>query len=263
MISEMLGIHSDYVIIGLAVITFVLLLIGLIMLLSASTPSSLAENGDSYSIFRKQFWFAIGGAFLATVISFFNFEFLVKSKFIQKLLYVGSFLLTLSVLVLGVSSGGANRWIEIPGFGSFQPSEFVKIIFVFFVASMLYKGTDLKRVFLTSCFTLVRIPAWIIDGKGQYLCMAVMAMLCNLLLGMFAYRFGDALLYLMTQFCILIWCAPNVWCAAMIVGLASAMVYFLVLYGRAFIEKKGNRKSRFPFTLCLFLGSLTTFFLFL
>ena len=141
---------------------------------------------------------------------------------------------------------------------------------VFGITSMTDRQTGMFRagymmigVFLTSCFTLVRIPAWIIDGKGQYLCMAVMAMLCNLLLGMFAYRFGDALLYLMTQFCILIWCAPNVWCAAMVVGLASAMVYFLVLYGRAFIEKKGNRKSRFPFTLCLFLGSLTTFFLFL
>ena len=121
----------------LIVITFVLLLIGLIMLLSASTPSSLAETGDSYSIFRKQFWFAIGGAFIATIISFFNFEFLVKSRFIQKLLYVGSFLLTLSVLVLGVSSGGANRWIEIPGFGSFQPSELVKIAMLLFYGGYL------------------------------------------------------------------------------------------------------------------------------
>lgn len=121
----------------LIVITFILLLIGLIMLLSASTPSSLAETGDSYSIFRKQFWFAIGGAFIATIISFFNFEFLVKSRFIQKLLYVGSFLLTLSVLVLGVSSGGAYRWIEIPGFGSFQPSELVKISMLLFYGGYL------------------------------------------------------------------------------------------------------------------------------
>ena len=50
----------------LIVITLILLLFGLIMLLSASTPSSLAESGDSYSIFKKQAAFAIVGVVIAT-----------------------------------------------------------------------------------------------------------------------------------------------------------------------------------------------------
>ena len=151
-----------------------------------------------------------------------------------------------------------------------QLLSYVVFYIVFCITSSTDRQTGMFRagymmigVFITSCLTLIRIPTWIKEGKGQYLLLAVMVMLCNLFLGLFAYRFGDALLYLMTQFCILIRCSHEVWFAAMVVGLASSMMYFLVLYGRAFLERKGNGKCRFPFTLCLFLGSLTTFFLFL
>ena len=120
----------------LMVITLVLLLIGLVMLLSASTPSSLAETGDSYSIFRKQASFAIVGTVIALGISFFNYR-IIESKFIQRCLYVLCIVMTLSVLVLGVSSGGARRWITIPGLFTFQPSEIIKIAIILFYAGYL------------------------------------------------------------------------------------------------------------------------------
>lgn len=120
----------------LMVITLILLLIGLVMLLSASTPSSLAETGDSYSIFRKQASFAIVGVVVAVGISFFNYR-IIQSKFIQKCLYILCFVMTLSVLVFGASSGGATRWITIPGLFTFQPSEIVKIAIILFYAGYL------------------------------------------------------------------------------------------------------------------------------
>ena len=120
----------------LIVITLILLLFGLIMLLSASTPSSLAESGDSYSIFKKQAAFAIVGVVIATGVSFFNYR-IVESKFIQKMLYGLCFILTLSVLAMGASSGGATRWITIPGLFTFQPSEIVKIAIILFYAGYL------------------------------------------------------------------------------------------------------------------------------
>ena len=120
----------------LMVITLVLLLIGLVMLLSASTPSSLAETGDSYSIFRKQASFAVVGAVIGVGISFLNYR-IIESKFIQRCLYVLCIVMTLSVLVLGVSSGGARRWIAIPGLFTFQPSEIIKIAIILFYAGYL------------------------------------------------------------------------------------------------------------------------------
>lgn len=53
------------------------------------------------------------------------------------------------VLVLGITSYGANLSIEIAGF-TFQPSEFVKIIFVFFVAGILTKSTDFKNLVISA-----------------------------------------------------------------------------------------------------------------
>ena len=55
----------------------------------------------------------------------------------------------LSVLVVGVASRGAKLSLTF-GPVSIQPSEFVKILFVFFIASMLYKSTDLRQLAITS-----------------------------------------------------------------------------------------------------------------
>ena len=57
--------------------------------------------------------------------------------------------LLVAVLVVGTLSRGAKLYIKISGF-TFQPSEFVKILFVFFVAASLQKSTDFKNVLITT-----------------------------------------------------------------------------------------------------------------
>lgn len=64
--------------------------------------------------------------------------------------------LLLVVCVAGTSSFGAQLSINVGGF-SFQPSEFVKISFVFFVATMFYRSTDLKHVIVTTAVAAVHI----------------------------------------------------------------------------------------------------------
>ena len=54
-----------------------------------------------------------------------------------------------AVVVIGQVSGGAKLGFEIAGFG-IQPSEFVKILFVFFVASSLKKSTSFQNVVMTT-----------------------------------------------------------------------------------------------------------------
>lgn len=58
------------------------------------------------------------------------------------------------VAVAGASSYGAKLSISI-GPVSVQPSEFVKIIFVLFIASMLYRKNDLRQVGITSAVSAV------------------------------------------------------------------------------------------------------------
>lgn len=75
-----------------------------------------------------------------------------KLKFLDKLGYIyalsGIGLLGV-VLVFAKFSYGSKLSLSIGGF-TFQPSEFVKIIFVFAVASLLAKATDFKHVVITT-----------------------------------------------------------------------------------------------------------------
>lgn len=60
------------------------------------------------------------------------------------------------VLVMGNTEYGANLSINI-GKLSLQPSEFVKLSFIMFVASMLYKSTSLMRIIVTSFLAAVHV----------------------------------------------------------------------------------------------------------
>ena len=119
-----------------------LLVIGMIMLTRISFDKAF-----------RQFIFVAVGSVLMLIIPLF----LQKGSRFRKLsavyFVVGVALLAV-VVAIGATSYGAKLTISIFGL-SFQPSEFVKIIFVFFIASMLYKETGLKRVFLTSCLSAV------------------------------------------------------------------------------------------------------------
>lgn len=69
-----------------------------------------------------------------------------KMRFLNKLGWIYAilgFLLLATVFVLGVNKNGATNWISVGGI-VLQPSEFVKIIFIFFVASMLSKAKEFK-----------------------------------------------------------------------------------------------------------------------
>ena len=120
-------------------ITILLLLsLGLIMVLSASSPTSLAESGTSYTYFIKQAIFAIAGLFAMGIISKINYR---VYKSFYKFVYVLSIILLALVLVIGTSNNGAKRWIYIGG-QSFQPSEFVKLFMIIFYAGLLTKDRE-------------------------------------------------------------------------------------------------------------------------
>lgn len=121
----------------------ILLSMGLVMVLSASSPWALSHQGNSYYFAVRQLIFAIIGIVLMLIIS--KIDYNIYSKF-WKIAYWGSILLSLSVLVFGSSSKGAERWIEL-GFLRFQPSEIVKIALIIFYATWITKNRDTMKDF--------------------------------------------------------------------------------------------------------------------
>ena len=121
-------------------ITILLLLsIGLIMVLSASSPSALSESGNSYSYFFRQAIFAVAGLFMMWVISNIDYRFYQKY---YKLAYIVAFVLLLAVPFIGRTINGAKRWIYVTDTLSFQPSEIVKLLMILFYAGILVKNRD-------------------------------------------------------------------------------------------------------------------------
>ena len=127
------------------VITILLLLsIGLIMVLSASSPSALSESGNSYSYFSKQLIFAVLGIFAMMFISKIDYRFYQK---FYKHAWVISLILLALVLVAGRTVNGAKRWIYLTETLSFQPSELVKLLMIIFYAGILVKNRDELKLY--------------------------------------------------------------------------------------------------------------------
>ena len=103
----------------------------------------------------RQFEIAVAAA----VVSAFVPMLVRKLKFLRKFTWfycaVGVVALGI-VLVMGKMSGGAHLSFTVAGV-TLQPSEFVKIIFVFFVACMLYEATDFRQVCITTIAAAVHV----------------------------------------------------------------------------------------------------------
>lgn len=141
-------------------ITILLLLsIGLVMVLSASSPSALAESGDSYSYFSKQLLFAILGIVAMLFISKIDYRF--YQKFYKHAWWISLILFAL-VLVVGRTINGAKRWIYVTQTLSVQPSEIVKLLMIIFYAGILVKNRDKLESYKNGFFKHILLLAPII-----------------------------------------------------------------------------------------------------
>ena len=109
----------------------------------------------SYEKAVKQFVIVAVSIAVAMVIPFFihKLKFLKRLKWIYALAGIGALAV---VLILGAYTYGSKISYSIGGV-TFQPSEFVKIIFVFFVASALYESTSFLEVFTTAVIAGIHV----------------------------------------------------------------------------------------------------------
>ncbi|MDD3145664.1 MAG: putative lipid II flippase FtsW [Candidatus Riflebacteria bacterium] len=134
-----------------------LMLIGLIMVYSASSVTSLATMSDGFYYFKRQLMWVIVGLLAMVGVSHVPYQKL--EKFAVPLLGLAIFLLIL-VLVPGVARdiGGAKRWIRFGGVG-FQPSEFAKLCFVIYMAHSISLRQDRIKSFMHGM-----LPDMIVSG---------------------------------------------------------------------------------------------------
>lgn len=124
---------GSYWLLLVIVVTFCLL--GVVMVLSASSIVSLSSYGSPWHFFIRQWiWLMLGvGAFVFAV----RVDHQKWRRLARPLMYV-TIALLFAVLVpgIGVSAGGASRWIGTSSI-QIQPSELAKIALIFFVADVL------------------------------------------------------------------------------------------------------------------------------
>ena len=109
----------------------------------------------SYDQSTKQFKILAAGTVISLLVPVIirKMKILTKWAWIYAILGIG---LLGAVAVIATSTYGAKLSLTIGGI-ALQPSEFVKIIFVFFVAGMLAKSTEFKNVVVTTVLAAIHV----------------------------------------------------------------------------------------------------------
>ena len=122
----------------------ILLLLGLVMVASASASIADRNVGDVFYFFWRQAFFVIIGASVAWYVLQVKME--TWEKYNPILLFAGIILLIV-VLLVGREVNGSVRWLSW-GYFNMQPSELVKLFMVLYMAGYLVRhGDEVRNTF--------------------------------------------------------------------------------------------------------------------
>lgn len=132
--------------INLITVSIVLVCIGIIMIYSSSSIYAWEKYGDSFYFLKRHLVFLSVGilfTFLAMVV-----DYRLLRKHARLLLWIAFGLLILVLIPgLGREISGARRWFRFK-FISFQPSEFVNLAVIIYLADFICrKGDQIKTLF--------------------------------------------------------------------------------------------------------------------
>ena len=125
--------------------TFGILAIGLVMVYSASAVAAFHDYGDPYYYVKRQAVFALLG--IAAMYVTMNTDYRVWRRWaVPALLICFGLLIIVLVPGIGVVRGGARSWLGIGSLG-IQPSEFMKLAMILFMARYLSERLDKMHSF--------------------------------------------------------------------------------------------------------------------
>ncbi len=106
-----------------------------------SAGAAEIPGDELYYAKRQLIWILAGNLFIIGTL-FFDYRSLTK---LTRLMYLGNLGLLVAVLAVGVTRGGAQRWIPIGGF-PLQPSEFAKVIIIIVFAHYMEHQGQIKSL---------------------------------------------------------------------------------------------------------------------
>lgn len=137
----------------------VLVALGLVMVLSASSIVSVNTGGSAFTMFLKQLMWAFFGLIVA--VGTYRMPYQAWQKLNKPMLIIVLVLNLLPFTPLGITVNGAHAWVEM-GPARFQPSELLKFALIIYLTNTLGRRqrelTDFKRTFRPAIF------AWGIAG---------------------------------------------------------------------------------------------------
>lgn len=127
---------------NLAFILFLFFCVSCIAIYSAQTIGQYGEN----FLVKQIVWYVVGSIIISSVM------FLDSEQF-QKLSWYlygfGNFLLVLLIVAppaIAPVINGAKSWFKLPGIGSLQPSEFVKVFLIIALSNLIAKHNEKYRI---------------------------------------------------------------------------------------------------------------------
>jgi rod shape determining protein RodA len=139
----------------LVLLLFLLFLTSCVSIYSAQTSGQYEEN----FLLKQIFWYAVGVGIIAAVIT-------LDSDQLKKISWYaygfGVFLLILLMVVpdsLAPERNGARSWFIIPGVGSIQPSEFMKVFLILALANLVtaHHQKNLVKTVQTDFWLLIKL----------------------------------------------------------------------------------------------------------
>ncbi len=139
---------------------FILALISIISIYSAQTY--IAASAGNLAL-KQAIWYLIGAGLVFILVKLKN-EYLYKNTWI---LYIIGNILLILLLLFAPEINNSKCWFVIPGIGSFQPSEFMKIFLMLTLSTMIhnfrmkYATPSVKEefIFLLKTLVIVLIPS--------------------------------------------------------------------------------------------------------
>lgn len=147
---------------SLLFLTFFLVCFGLVMIYSTSSYNATKYYGTATYFLKKQMIFAVFGMFVMIAVSKIDYRYIIHPLPGIKIrpvtvLYFMCLALQVLVLFVGEDIKGAKRWIEIPGIGTFQPSELTKICIVLLTAYLASRAPKMLNKFRGFFGVLLRV----------------------------------------------------------------------------------------------------------
>ena len=150
------GVHLGHPAVLVTVTVMSLVLLGVVMILSASSVYSFASYGSSFWFFKKQLLWAVLGLAAFFVLSRVDYRRLRPFGYVA-LPAVALLLGAVLVPGLGISAGGSSRWLPL-GPLAFQPSEVAKFVLVLFAAAV-FSGKEEAMFSRVSHVLIPMVPA--------------------------------------------------------------------------------------------------------